>query len=433
LPVDVAEFSLEEVLDPEAAAELAAAALDAGEVIETEPFDFGTVQINAGQQVDPAAATIEDAIFGNVDGRTAAETVTDFTSIIQGERDHETPQGHSEDIELRVMEESDSDDQLPELYSLLERYFSEHAEALAPKKSRRSAVLGAPSNHHIEEGLPAAACWVCGLDHDSGACPHKRCFFCAKLGHESRACPYRKLVCQHCKLRGHTPPNCPTLASQEPTFFGALRCMRCGVMGHVICGVPPLMPSTPPAGSALGTGTWAPRATSPAPSSAVNSQATMVSMFSTLSSLPQPGSIPVLGAAAKSSVSRPCTAAEPVGVPTLQAEAADPIHFVEGLASKSAPARPTITGAEYMQQQAQKRCQQQRQQRPPRSLTEVANCLSSRRKPPEPQKQASAKRPRDAAADELPPPAKRMTVRMPGKASIAKRVRQRPFRSGRQW
>lgn len=428
VPSIAVTFDDEEGLDPEAAAELAAAALDAGEVIETELCDLGTVKINVGQEVVSAGAMVEDAVFGNEDDEhTAAETIADFTSITRliGEREHETPQGHSEDIELRVMEESDSDDQLPELYPLLERYFSEHVEALVPKKSRRSVALGGPRNHYIEERPPVAACWVCGLDHESGTCPNKRCFFCAKLGHESCACPDRKLVCQHCNLRGHTPPYCPTLASQEPTFFGASRCMRCGAMGHLICGVPPLMLSTPPGtpfpaqGSALGPGTWAPRTTSPAVSSAVDSKDSMVSPFSTLSSVPQPGSIPVLGAAAKSSVSRPCTAAEPFGAPTLQAEEADPIHFVEGLACKSAPARPTSAAAEDMLQQEQK---QQQQQRPPRSLTEVANSLCSRRKPPEPQKQASGKRPRDAAADEVPPQVKRMMVPMPGKAPVAKRA-----------
>jgi len=374
----------EEGLDPEAAAELAAAALDAGDAIETELCHLGKVESN--------------------DRRGTAKTIADCDSVMQqgtdyGDETRQNPSGLCEDIELRIMEESDSDDQLPELYPLLERYFSEHVDALAPKQNKRSVVLGHPSSYHREDKLFVAVCWVCGLEHDSGTCPHKRCFFCAKLGHESRACPDRQLVCQHCKLRGHTSLQCPTLASQEPKFFGASRCMRCGAMGHVICGLPPLMPSAPQGPpfvsqtAAQGRGPWAP------PS--------------------------VLGAAAKSSASAP-PAAKQIAVPTLQAETFDPLQSVEGLTCKSAPSKPPAAWPEQKQQQEQHEQQRQQQQRelrrPPKSLREVTNSLSSRRKPPEPQGQARAKRPLDASGDELPPQLERMQVPIPGKAPMVKRA-----------
>eukprot|EP00931_Biecheleriopsis_adriatica_P069486 TRINITY_DN4331_c0_g3_i1.p1 TRINITY_DN4331_c0_g3~~TRINITY_DN4331_c0_g3_i1.p1 ORF type:complete len:362 (+),score=83.75 TRINITY_DN4331_c0_g3_i1:81-1166(+) len=150
------------------------------------------------------------------------------------------PFAHAEDIDLGDIEESDSDDELAELYPIFTRYVSQHVGALTPKNKRGLTGGGRYFGDDKGEG----ACWACGQrGHDANDCPDKGCFFCSKKGHESRNCPQRSYRCSHCGLRGHAPVSCPTLASQQLTALTHVRCMRCGASGHPNCGKPPLAPA----------------------------------------------------------------------------------------------------------------------------------------------------------------------------------------------
>jgi len=148
------------------------------------------------------------------------------------------PFAHPEDIDLGDLEESDSDDELAELYPLFSRYVQQHIGALTPKD--RKGLTGGGRYFGQEKHQ---ACWACAeVGHDANDCPDKGCFFCSKKGHESRECPQRSLRCSHCNLRGHAPVSCPTLAAIRLADFSHVRCMRCGTLGHPNCGVPPKAP-----------------------------------------------------------------------------------------------------------------------------------------------------------------------------------------------
>ncbi|CAJ1450912.1 unnamed protein product [Effrenium voratum] len=157
-----------------------------------------------------------------------------------GHEESACPFAHPEDIDLGDLEESDSDDELAELYPLFSRYVQQHVGALTPKD--RKGLTGGGRYFGQEK---QQACWACAeVGHDATACPDKGCFFCSKKGHESRECPQRALRCSHCQLRGHAPVECPSLAAQRLADFSHVRCMRCGSMGHPNCGagvMPPAM------------------------------------------------------------------------------------------------------------------------------------------------------------------------------------------------
>eukprot|EP00435_Cladocopium_sp_Y103_P020144 s4352_g4.t3 len=104
------------------------------------------------------------------------------------------PFAHPEDIDLGDLEESDSDDELAELYPLFSRYVQQHIGALTPKD--RKGLTGGGRYFGQEKHQ---ACWACAeVGHDANDCPDKGCFFCSKKGHESRECPQRSLRCSHC-------------------------------------------------------------------------------------------------------------------------------------------------------------------------------------------------------------------------------------------
>eukprot|EP00933_Yihiella_yeosuensis_P038049 TRINITY_DN32018_c0_g1_i1.p1 TRINITY_DN32018_c0_g1~~TRINITY_DN32018_c0_g1_i1.p1 ORF type:complete len:467 (+),score=109.82 TRINITY_DN32018_c0_g1_i1:112-1512(+) len=143
------------------------------------------------------------------------------------------PFSHPEDIELGDIEESDSDDELPDLYPLFSRYVASHVGALTPKDKRGLTGGGRYFGDDKNEGT----CWACGLkDHTADQCPDKGCFFCNKKGHESRECPERAYRCSHCNLRGHAAVSCPTLVAQRIVSHTSVRCMRCNQLGHPNCG-----------------------------------------------------------------------------------------------------------------------------------------------------------------------------------------------------
>eukprot|EP00434_Breviolum_minutum_P004899 symbB.v1.2.004323.t1/scaffold188.1/size279614/12 len=151
------------------------------------------------------------------------------------------PFAHPEDIDLGDLEESDSDDELAELYPLFSRYVQQHIGALTPKD--RKGLTGGGRYFGQEK---QQACWACAeVGHDANECPDKGCFFCSKKGHESRDCPQKSLRCSYCNLRGHAPVSCPTLAACRLADFSHVRCMRCGTLGHPNCGVPPKAPDAP--------------------------------------------------------------------------------------------------------------------------------------------------------------------------------------------
>jgi len=157
---------------------------------------------------------------------------------LPGHATSQCPFGHPEDIELGDMDESDSDNELPTKHPMLARYISQHTGALHPKHKKG---LTGEKRYFGED--KAKQCWVCGrTDHDSNDCPRKCCFFCGQQGHDGKECAERSSICTHCRCKGHIPVSCPTMASKAIVSFASAHCMRCGDLGHVNCGLPPLAP-----------------------------------------------------------------------------------------------------------------------------------------------------------------------------------------------
>ncbi|CAK9055941.1 unnamed protein product [Durusdinium trenchii] len=81
------------------------------------------------------------------------------------------PFAHPEDIDLGDLEESDSDDELAELYPLFSRYVQQHIGALTPKD--RKGLTGGGRYFGQEK---QQACWACAeTGHDANDCPDKGC------------------------------------------------------------------------------------------------------------------------------------------------------------------------------------------------------------------------------------------------------------------
>ncbi|CAE7557570.1 iga [Symbiodinium natans] len=175
---------------------------------------------------------------------TSASVPTCTHCGLPGHSSSACPFAHPEDIDLGDIEESDSDDELNDLYPLFSRYVSQHVGALTPKDKRGLTGGGRYFGNEKQQ----AACWACAkTGHDANSCPDRGCFFCTKKGHESRSCPQRSLKCAHCGLRGHAPVSCATLAAQRLKDFSHVRCLRCGGTGHANCGPPPKAPHQPAA------------------------------------------------------------------------------------------------------------------------------------------------------------------------------------------
>jgi len=173
------------------------------------------------------------------EAKATAEVATCTICGLPGHDSSACPFAHPEDIDLGDIEESDSDDELNDLYPLFSRYVQQHVGALTPKDKRGLTGGG----RYFGNEKKQAACWACAKTGcDANTCPDRGCFFCTQKGHESRNCPQRALKCAHCGLRGHAPVSCATLASQRLKDFSHVRCIRCGGTGHPNCGPPPKAP-----------------------------------------------------------------------------------------------------------------------------------------------------------------------------------------------
>ncbi|CAE7948196.1 sqrdl, partial [Symbiodinium sp. KB8] len=70
------------------------------------------------------------------EAKAAAEVATCTICGLPGHDSSACPFAHPEDIDLGDIEESDSDDELNDLYPLFSRYVSQHVGALTPKDKR---------------------------------------------------------------------------------------------------------------------------------------------------------------------------------------------------------------------------------------------------------------------------------------------------------
>jgi len=229
-----------------------------------EKDEAGSEEEEDGNMFFEDTAAAADKVVVTASSETAEIEVADTEPILQpdvqevckevslgpcancGLPGHDTttcPFGHPEDIQLGDMEESDSDDELPQAHPMLARYVSQHTGALVPKTKK--GLTG--EKRYFGDDKGHKQCWVCGAeDHESNDCKLKRCFFCGEPGHDSRGCTEKTKICSHCKCKGHHPVSCPTLAAQELVSFVNTHCLRCGALGHANCGNPPGLTPRPP-------------------------------------------------------------------------------------------------------------------------------------------------------------------------------------------
>jgi len=142
-------------------------------------------------------------------------------------------------------------------------YLVGHPQAMvlggsSSSKRRGRFFANADRSHDVMADKVISGCWACGkLDHESQDCTFKRCFLCSEQGHEHSECRRRTEWCANCRTPGHQRHRCPWIeyrkgfvdASRAST---GCRCVRCGEVGHIICGgplgdfQPPPLRSSPP-------------------------------------------------------------------------------------------------------------------------------------------------------------------------------------------